>query len=46
MKCPPRRFDNALDPVALEKAKNDKAEFLKMFQEAKNAKMQHLDRMN
>ena len=34
IRCPPRRFDNALDPIALEKAKNDKAEFMKMFQEA------------
>jgi len=46
VKCPPRRFDNALDPGAIADVHKSKEEFLKMFDEARDLKMQHLDRMH
>ena len=46
VKCPPRRFDNALDPGAIADVHKSKEEFLKMFNQARDLKMQHLDRMH
>jgi len=46
VKCPPRRCDNALDPGAIADVHKSKEEFLKMFNEARDLKMRHLDRMH